>query len=111
MNGYNYVSIANACFIQLYMTCFIFNLAARGVLRFFVVTSTGVITLIMHESETIREVKELIERRYGIPADIQYLTFHGTLLEDVLTLGDYGVEEESKMYMIIMKTPPRQPFI
>ncbi|BHF79509.1 hypothetical protein SprV_0702262900 [Sparganum proliferum] len=61
------------------------------------------ITLRVQRSNTIKEVKEMIENRDGIPIKEQRLIFGCKQLKDDLTLEDYNVQRESTLHLL-----PRQ---
>lgn len=67
----------------------------------FVTTPLGkVVTLSVTLEETVREVKEKIRRKEGIPLAQQKLLFRGRELEDNKPLADYTIERESHLVMV-----------
>ncbi|CAF4529620.1 unnamed protein product, partial [Didymodactylos carnosus] len=46
-------------------------------------------------------VKELLEKKEGIPVDQQRLMFAGQEVEDDRTLADYDIWNASLMYMVV----------
>ena len=57
--------------------------------------------LVNFSSETIKEIKELIEGSEGIPPCEQKLMFAGRFLEDERTLQDYNIKTQSTLYLLL----------
>lgn len=73
-----------------------------GGFEVFVKTLTGkTITLYLDATSTIDAAKSDIEDQEGIPADQQRLIFSGKQLEDGRTLGDYTIQPQSTLHMIL----------
>ncbi|KAL7597621.1 hypothetical protein Lser_V15G23021 [Lactuca serriola] len=73
-----------------------------GGIQIFIKTSAGkTITLVVCSSETIGNVKEMIQDKEGIPRHQQRLMIDGENLEDDLTLSDYDIENGSSLDLVL----------
>ena len=67
------------------------------------------VRMLAHKTSTVdvdptaklAEVKAQLEKHFSLPPAIKHLIFRGVSMEDHLTLSDYGVPEEAKLYLLL----------
>ena len=64
-------------------------------------------------SQTVQELKQKIASQeiFGIPPDLQILTFSGKQMEHDRTLGDYNIQKESTVHLRLSFGGPMQIFV
>jgi hypothetical protein len=70
--------------------------------QFFVRTMSGkILAFLLDRSDTIASVKEQLHIRERCPPNTQRLIYAGRQLEDNRTLGDYDINKESIVFLVL----------
>ena len=67
--------------------------------QFFKNEKIKIITLVAEPNDTIKNIKEIINAKQGIPLLCQKLKFGFKLLENDRTLADYNIQKESTIFL------------
>merc|ERR1719411_2535463 len=72
----------------------------RGKMNIVVDSPAGAFPLEVEVTDTVDILKQKIQDKEGIPSDNQRLIYFGRQLPDCRTLGDYNINEGSRIYLV-----------
>ena len=73
-----------------------------GTKQIFIKTLQGkTITVDVNDNDKIDIIKQIIFEKEGIPIDQQRLVFNGKQLEDHQTIGDYQIQADSNVHLVL----------
>ena len=64
-----------------------------------ITTTAKTIAFECKESDTIKDMKEMIKGKEGIPQEQQRLIYAGVQMEDRRTLSEYGINKDQNIHL------------
>lgn len=85
----------------LLLLAFSFSLPSWSIQIFVKCLDNKTITIDVELDETVESLKEKVAEKSGVPSDIMRLIFAGKQLVDEKTIGDYDINKESTLHLLL----------
>ena len=70
--------------------------------QIFISTLTGkTVTIVVRKDDSVKNLKEKVQDREGIPSDQQRIVYAGKELLDHKTLSDYDISKDATLHLVL----------